>query len=71
VFGLSRLIGIRYNPKRMNPPPTSWDDPWDPKYKGRVAITSLASTLGTALLLDVALEGQRQALVGNRRSGDV
>jgi putative spermidine/putrescine transport system substrate-binding protein len=34
-------------------PPTSWDDLWRPEYKGRVGITSLASTLGLAFLLDV------------------
>ena len=49
-----QCIGIAYNPERVKTPPTSWDDLWDPKFKGRVAITSLASTLGTAFLLDIA-----------------
>ncbi len=46
-------IGIAYNPKVITTPPTKWEDLWDPKYKGRVGITSLASTLGTAFLVDI------------------
>ena len=48
-----QAIGIAYNPKTVKTPPTSWDDLWRPEYKGRVGITSLASTLGLAFLLDV------------------
>lgn len=48
-----QAIGIAYNPKTVKVPPTSWDDLWKPEYKGRVGITSLASTLGLAFLLDV------------------
>jgi putative spermidine/putrescine transport system substrate-binding protein len=48
-----QAIGIAYNPKTVKTPPTSWDDLWKPEYKGRVGITSLASTLGLAFLLDV------------------
>ncbi len=46
-------IGIAYNRNKIKTPPTSWDVLWDPKYKGRVGITSLASTLGTAFLVDI------------------
>lgn len=46
-------IGIAYNPTTIKTPPTTWDDLWRPEYKGRVGITSLASTLGLAFLLDV------------------
>ena len=48
-----QAIGIAYNPKTVKTPPTTWDDLWRPEYKGRVGITSLASTLGLAFLLDV------------------
>lgn len=48
-----QAIGIAYNPKTVKTPPTSWEDLWKPEYKGRVGITSLASTLGLAFLLDV------------------
>lgn len=48
-----QTIGIAYNPKTVKTPPTSWDDLWKPEYKGRVGITSLASTLGLAFLLDI------------------
>ncbi|MGI4944873.1 MAG: extracellular solute-binding protein [Janthinobacterium lividum] len=48
-----QAIGLAYNPKTVKAPPTSWDDLWRPEFKGRVGITSLASTLGLAFLLDV------------------
>ena len=48
-----QAIGIAYNPKTIKTKPTSWEDLWRPEYKGRVGITSLASTLGLAFLLDV------------------
>ena len=48
-----QAIGIAYNPKTVKTPPTSWEDLWKPEYKGRVGITSLASTLGLAFLLDI------------------
>lgn len=48
-----QAIGIAYNPKTVKTPPTGWDDLWKPEYKGRVGITSLASTLGLAFLLDI------------------
>jgi len=53
-----QAIGIAYNPKVIKTPPTSWEDLFKPEYKGRVGITSLASTLGLAFLLDInRLEG--------------
>ncbi|MBS0245475.1 MAG: ABC transporter substrate-binding protein [Proteobacteria bacterium] len=57
-----QAIGIAYNPKTVKAPPTSWADLWKPEYKGRVGITSLASTLGLAFLLDInRLEGGTEA----------
>ena len=48
-----QAIGIAYNPKTIKTPPKTWEDLWRPEYKGRVGITSLASTLGLAFLLDI------------------
>jgi putative spermidine/putrescine transport system substrate-binding protein len=57
-----QAIGIAYNPKTVKTPPTSWADLWKPEYKGRAAITSLASTLGLAFLLDInRLEGGNES----------
>jgi len=49
-----QVIGIAYNPKKVTAPPTSWDDLWKPEFKGRVGITGMASSLGTAFMVDVA-----------------
>jgi putative spermidine/putrescine transport system substrate-binding protein len=43
-----QVIGIGYNPKKIATPPRSWDELWDPKYKGRVGLTALNSQLGIA-----------------------
>ncbi|OWT80318.1 MULTISPECIES: PotD/PotF family extracellular solute-binding protein [unclassified Achromobacter] len=48
-----QVIGIGYNPKRIKVPPTSWDELWDPKYKGRVGLTALNSQLGIAFLAEL------------------
>ncbi|TAK48735.1 MAG: extracellular solute-binding protein [Xanthobacteraceae bacterium] len=49
-----QVIGLAYNPERIKTPPTSWADMWKPEYKGRVGITSMNSTLGTAFMVEVA-----------------
>ncbi len=49
-----QVIGIAYNPERVKTPPTSWADMWKPEYKGRVGITSMNATLGTAFMVEVA-----------------
>jgi putative spermidine/putrescine transport system substrate-binding protein len=49
-----QLIGIAYNPKRVKTPPTAWEDLWNPEYKGRVGITGLGSSLGTAFMVEIA-----------------
>lgn len=36
-----QAVGIAYNPKVITTPPTSWEDLWDAKYKGRVALMSM------------------------------
>ncbi len=49
-----QVVGIAYNPKKITTPPTSWADLWKPEYKGRVGITGLGSSLGTAFLIEIA-----------------
>lgn len=49
-----QLIGIAYNPKKIKTPPTSWEDLWKPEYKGRVGITGMGSSLGTAFMVEIA-----------------
>ena len=48
-----QVIGIGYNPKKIATPPKSWEDLWDPKYKGRVGLTALNSQLGIAFLAEL------------------
>ena len=48
-----QVIGIGYNPKKVTSPPKSWEDLWDPKYKGRVGLTALNSQLGIAFLAEL------------------
>ncbi len=36
------LEGIMYNKEKINPPPTSWKDLWNPKYKGHIAMQDYA-----------------------------
>src|SRR6516225_6691842 len=49
-----QVIGLAYNPKKIATPPASWDDLWKPEYKGRVGITGMASSLGTAFMVEIA-----------------
>jgi putative spermidine/putrescine transport system substrate-binding protein len=49
-----QAIGIGYNPDKIKTPPTLWDDLFNPAYKGRVGLTALNSTLGTAFMVDLA-----------------
>jgi putative spermidine/putrescine transport system substrate-binding protein len=48
-----QVIGIGYNPKKITTPPRSWDELWEPKYKGRVGLTALNSQLGIAFLAEL------------------
>jgi putative spermidine/putrescine transport system substrate-binding protein len=48
-----QVIGIGYNPKKITTPPKSFDELWDPKYKGRVGLTALNSQLGIAFLAEL------------------
>jgi putative spermidine/putrescine transport system substrate-binding protein len=49
-----QLIGLMYNAQRVQPAPTSWDDLWNPKFKGRVAIIGPDSSLGLAWMVNIA-----------------
>ena len=49
-----QMIGIGYNPKKVKTPPKSWNDLWSAEYKGRVGLTALNSSLGTAFLAELA-----------------
>lgn len=50
----AQLVGIAYNPARIETPPTSWEALWDPQYAGRVGIVGPGSSLGTAFLIEIA-----------------
>src|SRR5262249_48799487 len=47
-------IGIAYNAKKLKTRPVSWADLWNPEYKGRLGLSTPASTLGTVTLLSFA-----------------
>jgi putative spermidine/putrescine transport system substrate-binding protein len=49
-----QMIGISYNPKKVKTPPKSWNDLWSGEYKGRVGLTALNSSLGTAFLAELS-----------------
>jgi putative spermidine/putrescine transport system substrate-binding protein len=44
---------ITYNRKIVTPPPTSWNDLFDPKYKGRIALGDITGTSGVQFLMAV------------------
>lgn len=54
AFISAQVLGITYNPDRIQTPPSSWADLWKPEYKGRVGITGLGSSLGSAWLVEIA-----------------
>src|SRR4051812_28173305 len=48
-----QVIGIGYNPNKIKTPPKSWDELFEPKYKGRVGLTAMNSQLGIAFLAEL------------------
>jgi putative spermidine/putrescine transport system substrate-binding protein len=48
-----QAIGLAYNPKKVSRP-KSWNDLWTKEYKGRVGLTGMASSLGTAYMCEIA-----------------
>ncbi|MEA2513757.1 MAG: putative spermidine/putrescine transport system substrate-binding protein [Thermomicrobiales bacterium] len=55
-WGLSG-IGLVYHKEEVNPPPTSWADLWDPKYKGRVAFWDAPAWSFNGLVAAARLNG--------------
>ena len=47
-------IGIAWNSKKLKTRPQSWADLWNPEYKGRLGLSTPASTLGTVTLMSFA-----------------
>jgi putative spermidine/putrescine transport system substrate-binding protein len=48
-----QVVGIGYNPKKIATAPKTFDELWNPKYKGRVGLTALNSQLGIAFLAEL------------------
>ncbi len=42
---------LAYNTKSITTPPTSWEDMWNPAYKGHVALPDISTSHGVMLLL--------------------
>ncbi len=51
---LQPWLGIAYNTQAMKAPPTSWADPYDPAYKGRIVLPSIQNTEGLANIFAAA-----------------
>jgi putative spermidine/putrescine transport system substrate-binding protein len=45
---------IAYNPQVVRTPPTSWQDIWDPQYKGKLALGDISGTSGQHFLIAAA-----------------
>ncbi|MGQ0664455.1 MAG: extracellular solute-binding protein [Pseudomonadota bacterium] len=50
----AQVIGLAYNPKKVRARPTSWNDLWRAELKGRVGLTGMASSLGTAYMCEIS-----------------
>jgi len=48
-----QVVGLAYNPKRVERP-TGWRDLFDAKYHGRVALTGFGATFGTVAMIEIA-----------------
>lgn len=54
VAQLFACTGIVYNTKFVKEPPKSWKDLWDPKYKGKIALSDITGTTGYQTLIMAA-----------------
>jgi putative spermidine/putrescine transport system substrate-binding protein len=57
VFFSISAIGLMYNTKLVNPPPTSWKDLWDPRFKGKVAFWDAPNWSFNGLVVTAKLYG--------------
>jgi putative spermidine/putrescine transport system substrate-binding protein len=57
VFFSTSAIGLMYNNKLVNPPPTSWKDLWDPRFKGKVAFWDAPNWSFNGLVATAKLNG--------------
>ena len=57
VFFSTSAIGLMYNTKLVNPPPTSWKDLWDARFKGKVAFWDAPNWSFNGLLPTAKLNG--------------
>lgn len=57
-----QVVGLAYNPSEVSSPPTSWEDLYDPQYKGRVSMQGMQTTQGTSVMVQLAkLRGGSEA----------
>ena len=54
VAQLFACTGLAYNTEFVKSPPTSWQDLWDAKYKGKIALPDITGTSGYQTLLMAA-----------------
>jgi len=50
----AQIYGIAYSTERIKVAPSSWADMLKPEYKGRIGLVSMASTLGSAWMAELA-----------------
>ncbi|MFO1056951.1 MAG: extracellular solute-binding protein [Dongiaceae bacterium] len=58
VYGLPLAygsIGLIYDVKRVNPPPTSWSVLWDPRYKGQVLLSDTSEVNVTMMAIALGM----------------
>jgi spermidine/putrescine transport system substrate-binding protein len=55
----SGMTGIAYNPKYIDPPPTSFSALWDPKYKGKVGMLSDSQEIGNAGMFALGIDPEK------------
>jgi putative spermidine/putrescine transport system substrate-binding protein len=46
--------GLFYDTQKVSPPPTSWNDLWDPKYAGKISVADITGTSGPLLLVEAS-----------------